>query len=137
MVTGRVRLSSTVAVVMLLLPLLTAISYEEGVELAPVASAYRYQSPSCADDGPVLDDGVECCCRVHDADAVGLGMMSPAVAHSSSSNDSCSSDDWGTHSLDAANAVRPDGHAVQVVDPLLLAKDRGGQSTHANLVVYR
>ena len=83
----------------------------------------------------MLDDGVECCCRVHDADAVGLGMISPAVAHSSSSNDSCSSDDTGTQAADPANAVRPDGHAVQVADPLLLAMDRGWQSTHASDVL--
>ena len=43
--TDRTRLSSTVAVVMLLLPLLTAISYEVGVDIAPVASAQN--PPTC------------------------------------------------------------------------------------------
>ena len=43
--TDRTRLSSTVAVVMLLLPLLTAISYEVGVDIAPTASAQ--DPPTC------------------------------------------------------------------------------------------
>ena len=40
-------------------------STTKSVSLAPVASAYIYQSPSCADDGPVFDVGVGPCWRVH------------------------------------------------------------------------
>lgn len=48
---GVKRLSSTVAVAMLLLPLLTAISYETGIQIAPEASAQ--QAPTCQVGMPI------------------------------------------------------------------------------------
>ena len=55
--TGVKRLSSTVAVAMLLLPLLTAISYETGIQIAPEASAQ--QAPTCQVGMPIDEWSIE------------------------------------------------------------------------------
>lgn len=55
--TGVRRVSSTVAVAMLLLPLLTAISYETGIQIAPDVSAQ--QAPTCKVGMPIDEWSVE------------------------------------------------------------------------------
>ena len=51
--TGKRRLSTSVTVAMLLLPLLTLISYETGIEIAPIASA---QDPPTCKAGMSIDE---------------------------------------------------------------------------------